>query len=170
MVVVRDDHCPLPDPDSVQPREPQDAAREHDPGPVVVLEQEWPLVGAGGDDDLPGAHVDERLALADAEETALIQADCRGAGEVADPRFGLDELGQPRGRIPPAESFDAWIAAQRGRLDPQVPAEIRLVVDEDDRGTGRRRLQCCKAAGGPATDHRDVRVQVPPPLVKFRVT
>lgn len=144
-------------------------ASGHHARKVVSGEDHRPLVGAGRQDHpaspdvpqpLPGDARDRVRAevvgavLGDEQVVVVVVAGRRRPGE--DPRVGLCGQLRADGRHPVecGSAVDLFPAGEQG------PAEFRLVVDQDDPGTGASGREGGSQAGRATADDQDVGVDV----------
>src|SRR5207248_7501860 len=126
-------------------------AGEHDAGPVVVCEDQWPFVRPGGEDDAFGTDLPEAAAviqaLRDQDEVLLVVAEGACASQEPNVRGGLefgDAVGEP---VIPA-------GAQ------QPTTKLGLLIDEDHAVAGLRGIERGRDAGAAATDDQYLAMRV----------
>ncbi len=75
VVVIGHHDGPCPDPNAVEVMEPQDPGCQHDPRPIVGIEQRRSFRRAGGQDQAIRADPDERAALGDRHQAVVVDPD-----------------------------------------------------------------------------------------------
>ncbi len=168
VVVVGHHDGPRPDPHAVEVVEPQDPGRQHDPRPIVGIEQRRSFRRAGGQHQAVRADPDERAALGDRHQPVVVDPDRGRRRQVLDPRFGGDQLRQPRGCLEPGQPIDPFVAGYPLRPHSQVAAQGCPVIGQHDPRAAGGRLERRQATGRTATHDGHGRVQVAPPLLQVR--
>ena len=164
LVPRRRHHRSGPGPDAVEIDQPLQPGAEHHTGYVVPVEYQRRLVRTRGYHDPPGSHPDHGVALRNAQQTALVQAEGSRVREDLDAVAGLDLRGKPARGVEGRCFAHAWEADAPPGVVSQAAAEARLIVDQHDPGAHGGCEGGCHA-GRSAADHRNVGV---PELVVVR--
>ena len=153
---------------AVELDQPARAGGEQDAGQVVAVEARRVLERAGRDDQLAGAHVDQRGPLLDRDEAALVGAERQRARENADAGFVPGFVSEPAGEL---ESVRRGLSVGRDApVEAQVPAEPVLIVDQRHARAAARGGERGRDSRGPAADDQDLDafVRVLPPRLGSR--